>query len=87
MKWISVMTLTGIGISLAACVSQSDRRAATIQGACDSFVAPVQVVGGKTRRDQRWIDGQIESGVSACGWPRPTGGKRPSNSGGRVPNA
>jgi hypothetical protein len=65
------MILAGLGISLGACVSQSDKRAATIKGACDSFVAPVSVVQGKARRDQRWIDGQVESGVSACGWRRP----------------
>jgi major membrane immunogen (membrane-anchored lipoprotein) len=56
---------------LTACQSSSDKRAATIKGACDSFVAPVNVVQGKTRTDQRWVDGQIESGVSACGWRRP----------------
>jgi hypothetical protein len=65
------MTLVGIGTSLGACVSTNDKRAASIKGACDSFVAPQDVVLGKRRQDQRWIDGQIESGVSACGWRRP----------------
>jgi hypothetical protein len=65
------MILTALGISLAGCVSQSDRRAATIQGACDSFERPPHAIKGKTRSDQRWADGQIESGVSACGWARP----------------
>jgi major membrane immunogen (membrane-anchored lipoprotein) len=58
-------------ILLTACQSSSDKRAATIKGACDSFVAPGSVVHGNTHTDQRWIDGQIESGVSACGWRRP----------------
>lgn len=66
------MMLVILGTSLGACVSQSDRRAATIRGACDSFVAPLNTVLGKRRQDQRWIDGQIESGVSACGWRRPS---------------
>jgi hypothetical protein len=65
------MILMGLGVSLGACVSTSDRRAATIKGACDAFERPVTIVLGKRRTDQRWIDGQIESGVSACGWPRP----------------
>jgi hypothetical protein len=65
------MMLVGIGTSLGACVSTSDKRAASIKGACDSFVAPGVPVVGKRRQDQRWIDGQIESGVSACGWKRP----------------
>lgn len=65
------MTLAVLGTSLAGCVSTSDRRAASIKGACDSFVAPREVVLGKRRQDQRYIDGVIESGVSACGWARP----------------
>jgi hypothetical protein len=65
------MMLVASGVSLAGCVSTSDQKAATLTGACNSFVAPLEEVRGRTRRDQRWIDGQIESGVSACGWRRP----------------
>jgi hypothetical protein len=60
-----------VAAMLAGCQTVSDRRAATLKGACDSFVAPRDVVLGKRRTDQRWIDGTIESGVSACGWARP----------------
>jgi hypothetical protein len=71
MRWIGVTISVAIGASQMACVSASDRRAASIKGACDSFVAPREVVLGKRRVDQKWIDGTIESGVSACNWPRP----------------
>jgi hypothetical protein len=63
--------LAVLGISLGACVSASDKKAASIGGACNAFEPATQVVEGKTRVDQRWIDGQIESGVSACGFSRP----------------
>lgn len=63
-----VMIATIAALMLSACVSD---RAASIKGACDAFQAPAAPVRGKARADQRWIDGQIESGVSACGWRRP----------------
>lgn len=66
-----LLLLVLLASALASCQTASDRRAATLKGACDSFVAPRDVVEGKRRTDQRWIDGQVESGVSACGWARP----------------
>jgi hypothetical protein len=71
MRSTGVLIAVAIGINLGACVSSSDRRAATIKGACDSFVPPPHAIKGKTRSDQRWISGTVESGVSACGWARP----------------
>lgn len=63
----------GIALLLPAamCTSGSDQLAATVKGACDAFEAPDRVILGRTRVDQRWINGQFEAGVSACGWKRP----------------
>lgn len=41
------------------------------RGGCRVFEAPKTEILGQTPADQRWIDDTIESGVAACGWPRP----------------
>jgi hypothetical protein len=38
---------------------------------------PPHVILGKTQTDQDWIDGEVEAGVAACGFPRP--GPRPAS--------
>lgn len=43
----------------------------SLDGAKAAFEAPPYAVKGKTSYDQRWIDGQVESGVAAYGWTRP----------------
>lgn len=35
------------------------------------FEPPEYAVLGKTQYDQNWIDGTVEGGVAAFGWPRP----------------
>lgn len=35
------------------------------------FEAPPYAVRGAARYDQRWIDSNVEAGVSACRWQRP----------------
>jgi hypothetical protein len=49
-----------------------DNRPATMKALCEEvFTDPGYAVKGKTRRDQFWIDSQLESGYASCGWPRP----------------
>lgn len=55
-------------MSLTGCATSG---ALSIKGACNSFVAPITAVAGKTPPDQEWVDETTESGISACGWPRP----------------
>lgn len=44
---------------------------ASITGECRVFTDPGYAVKGKTRRDQFWIDSNLESAYASCGWPRP----------------
>lgn len=66
MRAVAMMGL--VGLALGGCVSTD---AASIKGACDAFEAPRQAVRGVSREDRRWIAGQVEAGISACGWSRP----------------
>jgi hypothetical protein len=65
---VRTILLFVVAIFLAGCQTSG---AASIRGACDSFEAPTFPVKGKARRDQLWIDGTTEAGVSACRWARP----------------
>lgn len=49
----------------------SNRPASVSGGECRVFERPTYVVLGKTQHDQDWIDGNVEAGIGACGWPRP----------------
>ena len=40
-------------------------------GECRVFERPEYVVKGAAPYDQKWVDGNIEAGVSGCGWDRP----------------
>jgi hypothetical protein len=51
-------------------------RASVKGGECRVFERPQYAVLGKRQYDQRWIDGNVEAGVGACGWKRPA--KRPA---------
>lgn len=68
----SAVTLAFMAIALAAC-GKPDVPPATVEGACKAFGdhGPAITICGETRRDQQWIDEQIERGVAACGWSRP----------------
>lgn len=44
---------------------------ASIAGECQIFTDPGYAVKGKTKRDQFWIDSQLESGYASCDWKRP----------------
>lgn len=46
-------------------------------GECRVFERPQFVVLGRKPYDQKWIDGNVEAGVGACGWQRPA--KRPAS--------
>lgn len=61
MASMSVMTL-------AMCGTLSP---ASVQGECGVFNDPGFAVQGKRIKDSKWIDGQIEKGISVCGWSRP----------------
>lgn len=63
-----VMVLGLLALGLGGCMTTS---AASIRGACDSFERPEYAVRGVSREDRRWIAGQIETGVTVCGWSRP----------------
>lgn len=65
------MIVAAIGISLAGCATDDPGIASLKRGAADAFEAPICRVYGRDRRDQRWIDGQVEAGVIAFGWRRP----------------
>jgi hypothetical protein len=67
---VHVSMLAAAGISLAACVTDAEK-VRSLDGAAAAFDAPPYAVKGKTSYDQRWIDGQVEAGVAAFGWPRP----------------
>lgn len=45
-------------------------------GECKIKEPPPHVILGKTQTDQDWIDGEVEVGVTVCGFPRP--GPRPA---------
>jgi hypothetical protein len=45
-------------------------------GECKIKEPPPHVILGKTQVDQDWVDGEIEVGVTVCGFPRP--GPRPA---------
>jgi hypothetical protein len=56
---------------VAACAHDAPRPS-TAKAICEEiFTDPGYAVKGKTRRDQFWIDSQLESGYASCGWPRP----------------
>lgn len=46
-------------------------------GECKVFDRPQFAVLGQTSYDQKWIDGNTEAGIAACGWDRPA--KRPED--------
>lgn len=59
-----------LAFTLAACATEP--RPATMKSLCtEVFTDPGYAVKGKTKRDQFWIDSQLESGYASCGWPRP----------------
>lgn len=63
-----VVMVALLGLSVGGCVTTG---AASVKGACDAFEAPQTVIQGISREDRRWIAGQVEAGVTACGWSRP----------------
>lgn len=67
---MTVLTVAAFGLCLAACAS-THSPVLSIAGACKAFDAPKTEVAGRASSDQRWINGQVEAGVGACGWQRP----------------
>lgn len=59
-----------ISLLLGAC-AEKPPVPASIAGECRVFTDPGYAVKGKTRRDQFWIDSNLESAYASCGWPRP----------------
>jgi hypothetical protein len=74
LKVLAMLTLTALIVTGCA---GSNLPASVSGGECRVFVAAAHEMIGKTRYDQEWIDQTIESGVAACGWPRPKA--RPKN--------
>ncbi|MBX3514751.1 MAG: hypothetical protein KF750_14295 [Xanthobacteraceae bacterium] len=58
-----------LAFMLAACVTSPMPQ--TAKAVCDIFTDPGYAVKGKTKRDQFWIDSQLEGGYASCGWQRP----------------
>lgn len=67
MRIALIAALAGL---LAAC-GDKPPLPATISGECRVFTDPGYAVKGKTKRDQFWIDSNLESAYASCGWPRP----------------
>lgn len=67
MRIAAVIALTTM---LAACADKPPIPA-TIEGECRVFTDPGYAVKGKTKRDQFWIDSNLESAYASCGWSRP----------------
>jgi hypothetical protein len=69
MKYLVLITCAVI---LAGC--QTAGGIGSVKGECGVFRDPGRIVQGKTRLDQRDIDGKwIEPGIAVCGFKRPTG--------------
>lgn len=59
-----------IALTVTACAG-TNLPASVSGGECRVFEAPPYAVRGAARYDQRWIDSNVEAGVSACRWQRP----------------
>lgn len=66
---LKLLALAIIGLAVSGCTST---RPASVAGECGVFRDPGFAVQGKRPKDSRWIDGAIESGITSCGWKRPT---------------
>jgi hypothetical protein len=72
LRLLAVLSLTA---TLAGCAG-TNLPGSVKGGECRVFERPQYAVLGKRQYDQRWIDGNVEAGVGACGWKRPA--KRPA---------
>jgi hypothetical protein len=54
---------------LSGCASS---RPATINGECRVFKDPGFAVRGQRLKDKQWIGRTQETGITTCGWKRPT---------------
>lgn len=58
-------------VILAGCQT-GNNKPATIEGECSIFHDPKFPVRGARDKDQQWITRTQETGISVCGWPRPS---------------
>lgn len=65
-----IILILALAFPLSGCLT-SNGPASISGGECKVFLSPQYAVKGKTSYDQGYIDDVVESGVSACGWPRP----------------